>query len=77
MEQLQSAAEQGELLPNIDVVATATVLVGHQWSMVLMWGKGLLALEDFQVTARRSQLMSLIPLCALSARQQLETELNQ
>lgn len=62
LNQLRAAEQAGELLPGIDLEQTATVLAGHQWSAVLMWSKGLIPLKDFEEHARRSQLISLIPL---------------
>lgn len=73
--QLTKAREQDELLPGIDLAAAATTLAGHQWSVVLMWSKGLLATEEFEAAARRSQLLSLIPLCQGEQRDQLEQRL--
>ncbi len=75
LEQLQHAAEEGEIRAEVDLLAAATALAGHQWSTVLMWSKGLLKTEEFEAAARRSQLLSLIPLCCDSIRGQLESEL--
>jgi len=62
LSQLREAEKAGELQPGVDLEQTATVLTGHQWSVVLMWNKGLIPLEEFEEQAQRSQLMSLIPI---------------
>jgi hypothetical protein len=76
LSQLRVAAAEGELLAGINLKQTATVLAGHQWSVVLMWSKGLLATEEFEAAALRSHLLSLIPLCSDGHRQQLERLLS-
>ena len=73
--QLEAAQQQGELLPQVDIQKTATLLTGHQWSVVLMWSKGLLNLEEFEQQAQRSQLQTLIPLCSDEIRARLESQL--
>jgi len=62
LSQLREAEKAGELQPGVDLEQTATVLTGHQWSVVLMWNKGLIPLKEFEEQAQRSQLMSLIPI---------------
>ena len=75
-ENLQQALAQGELIENLDLEATARVLAGHQWSVVLLWNKGLIALDAVPGAILRSSLLSLIPLCRGERRAQLEQQLG-
>jgi hypothetical protein len=75
-ENLQYAATQGELIENLDLKESAQVLAGHQWSMVLLWSKGLIALDSIPSAMLRSSLLSLIPLCRGERRAQLEQQLG-
>ncbi len=79
LDELQMAAQQGELKSDINLEETALVVTGHQWSTVLLWAKGLLPIENFTKAALRSQLQTLIPISKGKQRKQLElrlTELN-
>jgi AcrR family transcriptional regulator len=75
-ENLQQALTQGELIENLDMEATARILAGHQWSVVLLWNKGLIALDAVPGAILRSSLLSLIPLCRGERRAQLEQQLG-
>jgi TetR/AcrR family transcriptional regulator, cholesterol catabolism regulator len=75
-ENLQHALAQGELIENLNLEDSARVLAGHQWSMVLLWNKGLIALESLPDAILRSSLLSLIPLCRGVRRAQLEQQLG-
>jgi TetR/AcrR family transcriptional regulator, cholesterol catabolism regulator len=75
-ENLQQALTQGELIENLDMEATAQILAGHQWSVVLLWNKGLIALDAVPGAILRSSLLSLIPLCRGERRAQLEQQLG-
>ena len=70
------AQQEGELIPGLDVKASARVLAGHQWGIVLLWSKGLVALEMLPEVMRQSALQSLIPLCGVGRRQSLELPVN-
>ena len=73
---LMHAQEEGELMPGIDLEDSARVLAGHQWGMVLLWNKGLVALYRLPTVMRDSALQSLMPLCAGGRRAWLELQLN-
>jgi AcrR family transcriptional regulator len=75
-ENLQQALTQGELIENLEMEATARILAGHQWSVVLLWNKGLIALDAVPGAILRSSLLSLIPLCRGERRAQLEQQLG-
>jgi len=75
-ENLQYAVTQGELIENLDLEESAQVLAGHQWSMVLLWSKGLIALDSIPGAMLRSSLVSLISLCRGVRRAQLEQQLG-
>ena len=75
--QLQVAAAEGDLLPGLDLEQTATVLAGHQWSVVLMWSKGLVATADFEAVALRSQLLSLTALCQGEQKDKIVQKLSR
>ena len=75
--QLQVAAAEGDLLPGLDLEQTATVLAGHQWSVVLMWSKGLVATADFEAVALRSQLLSLAALCQGEQKDKIVQKLSR
>ncbi len=75
LEQLQLAQGQGELREEVDLEAAATLIAGQQWSAVLLWVKGLLALDDYLNQARRGLRMALIPLCAPDVAARLQDEL--
>lgn len=75
-ENLLHAQNQGVLVQNLDLEESARVLAGHQWSVVLLWNKGLIALESVPRVALRSSLLSLIPLCCDEQRAQLENQLQ-
>lgn len=74
-ENLYHAQVQGELIENLNLEESAQVLAGHQWSMVLLWNKGLIALESLPSAIRRSALQSLITLCRGGRRERLELQL--
>lgn len=76
-ENLQHARAQCELIENLDLEETARLLAGHQWSVVLLWNKGLVTLESLPVTMLRSSLMSLIPLCCGDRRAWLEEQVEK
>ena len=76
LENLQHAMSQGELIENLDLKESAQVLTGHQWGMVLLWSKGLIALHSLSGAMMRSSLLSLIPLCRGGRRAQLEQQLE-
>ena len=76
LENLQHARSQGELIEDLDVKESAQVLAGHQWSVVLLWSKGLVALDALPGAMMRSSLLSLIPLCRGERRAQLEQQLE-
>jgi len=69
---LQHAEAQAELIENMDLGECARVLAGHQWSVVLLWNKGVIALDSLPDAMMRSSLLSLIPLCRGGRRAQLE-----
>jgi len=75
-ENLQYAVTQGELIEKLDLEESAQVLAGHQWSMVLLWSKGLIALDSIPGAMLRSSLLSLIPLCRGARRAKLEQQLG-
>ena len=70
------AQAEGELTAGIKVEEFARVLAGHQWGMVLLWNKGLVALDMLPAVMRYSALQSLIPLCVGERRKWLELQLN-
>ena len=75
-ENLQYAMTQGDLIEKLDLEESAQVLAGHQWSMVLLWSKGLIALDSIPGAMLRSSLLSLIPLCRGARRAKLEQQLG-
>ncbi len=75
-ENLQYAMSKGDLIETLDLKESAQVLAGHQWSIVLLWSKGLIALDSIPGAMLRSSLMSLIPLCRGARRAQLEQQLG-
>jgi hypothetical protein len=53
------------------------MLAGHQWSVVLMWSKGLVANADFEAVALRSQLLSLAALCQGEQKDKIVQKLSR
>ena len=76
LKNLQHALSQGELIENLDLEEFARVMAGHQWSVVLLWNKGLIALDALPDAMMRSSLLSLIPLCRGGRRAQLTQQLQ-
>lgn len=72
---LQQALAQDELIDNLDLAETARLLAGHQWSVVLLWNKGLIPLDLLPGAMLRSCVMSLIPICKGGRRRWLEQQL--
>lgn len=75
-ESLQDALARGELIDNLDLEDSARVLAGHQWSIVLLWNKGVIELGAVPLAMLRSSLLSLIPLCRGGRRDALEEQLE-
>ena len=71
---LEAERDAGGFRAPVDVPALSEILSGFQWGLVLMWSKGLLALEDMRRRSRQSQLLTLLPLYTDTRRRQLEQE---
>jgi AcrR family transcriptional regulator len=69
---LEAEQSAGGFAAEVDIDELAHILAAHQWGVVLMWSKGLLALEDIGPRSRQSQLLTLLPLCTPSRRRALE-----
>ena len=70
-------AEQaaGGLSESVDTDKLAGILAANQWGLVLLWSKGLIALEDLLERAVLSQQLTLIPACTPARREELERPL--
>jgi AcrR family transcriptional regulator len=71
---LAAERDAGGFREPVDIAALADVLAGCQWGLVLMWSKGLVALEDIRRRSRQSQLLTLLPLCVEARRRRLEQD---
>ncbi len=76
LESLGIAQEKGELLAEIDLAAVADVFAASEWGVVLLWEKGLLSVEQLRHQIRRSNYLTLIPLCVGERKTLLENELD-
>lgn len=72
---LSTAAEQGELRPDLDLSAVSYLVAANEWGAVLMWEKGLLKVEQLERLIRLNNILTLVPLCLGDCKQALELEL--
>ena len=70
---LAAMAERSELAPGTNIDAIAVTLAGAFWSSFLLWGKGLIKLQELEATLQRNYLSILIPV----SRGQTKTDLEK
>ena len=73
---LEAEQAAGGFADQVDGEALADNLAAFQWGLVLMWSKGLVALEDIGARSRQSLLLTLLPMCTLARRSVLESALE-
>jgi AcrR family transcriptional regulator len=57
--ELDAALQREQLPADIDIPVTARMLAGQMWGILLLWNKGLVALEEYPAMASRSLCLSL------------------
>lgn len=72
---LEVESEAGALAGSVNVDTLAVSLAAGQWGLVLLWSKGLVALDEMRERARDSLRMTLLPLCKPARRREL-VEIN-
>ena len=61
---LQAEQAAGGLIASADVAALAEQLAANQWGLILLWSKGIVALQGLEQQALRGQVLALLPLCS-------------
>ena len=71
------AAEKGELLAGLDLNELSYLIAANQWSLVLLWEKGLLPFERLETQVRLNHCLLLTPLCLGKRKALMEAKLNE
>jgi AcrR family transcriptional regulator len=74
---LSIAAEKGELLAGLDLNELSYLIAANQWSLVLLWEKGLLPFERLESQVRLNHYLLLTPLCLGKRKASMEAKLNE
>lgn len=80
-EALCIAADQGELLPDIDLHELSYILAANQWGVALLWEKGLISAKQLKKQTTLSHCLTLAPACRGKRKtmllQECQTRLTQ
>jgi AcrR family transcriptional regulator len=68
---LAHARARGELAPAVDIDTLAAHLTAQSWGVIMLWMKGLVALDRIETESRRACLMTLIAAATGARREAL------
>jgi TetR/AcrR family transcriptional regulator, cholesterol catabolism regulator len=67
----------GELIEDIDINLYARLLASNTWGTVLLWQKGVVALQSFEAELIRSSILILLPAATRKVRSRLQALMAQ
>jgi AcrR family transcriptional regulator len=74
---LCTAAEQGELRADLNLLELSYLITGNQWGITLLWEKGLIRLEQLGPQTKLSHYLALTPLCRGKRKKIMEAKLQE